>query len=285
MDWFWRPTATPERVVPWLGELRDTAAGLVDAFRPGHPGLSPRSRERIALTVTEVNGCRVASWVHESWGDFLGELDVDDALPLLVEFARESALAGEPVDDAPLAEYLDDVTIRSARATVALAELSSLVGNTADGLWQRLTLRRPLDPVAALREAVVVAAAIPLAAPVLVCAGAMRLAALAAPPLPTLVRPADDQANLVVHLLAEAVPAFLSNALVRAMVLRIPGQVVLGIRAEDASATIRLSRDEIVLDNDLAEDVSVVIDGGLELLLDVATRALGRELSSLSPRR
>ena len=67
--------------------------------------------------------------------------------------------------------------------------------------------------------------------------------------------------------------------------VQLTGNGVIGVRADDASATVRLSRDHIEIDNGIADDVSVVIDGGLELLLDVATRALGRELSSLSPRR
>jgi AhpD family alkylhydroperoxidase len=284
MDWFWRPTATPDRLVPWLGELRDTAAGLLDAFRPGHPSLSPQSRERIALTVTEINGCRPAAWVHEVWAAFLGEYDDDDTLPVLLEFARESALSGRPVDESILARHLDGDAVRAVRATVAAAEVASLVGNTADGLWHRLTLRRPFDPAAALREAVVVAAALPLAAPMFLAASAMRLATLAAPPLPEVAEP-DDDANLVVHLLAEAVPALLSNALARAMVLRVANPLVVGVRADDASATVRISRDRIELANGLDDDAVVVIDGGLELLLEVAGRALGRELNALGARR
>jgi hypothetical protein len=283
MDWFWRPTATPDRLAPWLTELRDTAAGLVDAFRPGHPSLSPQSRERIALTVTEINGCRTAAWIHESWCGFLGDYDGDETLPLLLEFARESALVGRPVDEAPLADHLHPDGVRAVRATVAVAELSSLVGNTADGLWHRLTFRRPFQPGVALREAVVVAAALPLAAPVFLAAGAMRLATLAAPPLPEVVDPGKD-ANLVVHLLAEAVPALLSNALARAMVLRLPSPLVVGVRAEEACATVRISRERIELANGIDDNASVVIDGGLDLLLDVAGRALGREINALSTR-
>lgn len=284
MDWFWRPTATPDRMTPWLNELRRTASGLVDAFRPGHPSLSPQSRERIALTVTEINGCRPAAWIHESWVAFLGDYEGDEALPALLEFARESALAGRPVDEAALTDLLQPDGVRAVRATVAVAELASLVGNTADGLWHRLTFRRPFDPGAAIREAVVVAAALPLAAPVFLAAGAMRLATLAAPPLPEVVEPAED-ANLVVHLLAEAVPALLANALARAMVLRLANPLVVGVRADEASATVRISRDRIELTNGLDDNASVVIDGGLELLLDVAGRALGREINALSSRR
>jgi hypothetical protein len=285
MDWFWRPTATAERMAPWLTELRDTAGGLLDAFRPGHPSLAPASREQIALTVTEVNGSRLAGWIHESWRDFLGDPESDDALPMLVEFAREAALAGHPVDDGPLTEHLGPDAVRAVRATVAVAEITSLVGNTADGLWRRLTFRRPLDPGATLRDAAVVAVALPLAAPMFLAAGAMRLATMAAPPMPEVHRPDDDDANLVVHLLAEAVPAILSNALVRATVLRLPSPLVIGVRADDACATVHVSRGRIDLANDLDPDASVVVDGGLELLLDIATRALGRELTSLTDRR
>jgi AhpD family alkylhydroperoxidase len=285
MDWFWRPTATPERIVPWLQELRDNAAGLLDSFRPGHPSLSPRDREQIALVVTEVNGCRPASWVHESWAAFLGEHEPDELLPALLAFAREAALSGRPSDGRDLQRELSPDAVRAVRATVAVAELSCLVGNTADGLWHRLTLRRPLEPAAALWEVAVVAASLPFVAPAFLAAGAMRLATLAAPPLPIIEQPDDDEANLLVHLVADALPGLLSNALLRSAVLRMGHPLVVGMRTEDAGATIRIERDRIVIENDVADDASIVIEDGADLLVEAASRALGRELDALSTRR
>jgi AhpD family alkylhydroperoxidase len=285
MDWFWRPTATPERIAPWLHELRENVVGLVDAFRPGHPSLSPRDRERIALVVTEVNGCRPASWVHESWARFLGEGEPDELLPDLLDFAREAALTGRPIDDRALERTIPPDAVRAVRATVAITELSCLVGNTADGLWHRLTFRRPLDPGAVLWESAVVAASLPFVAPAFLAAGAMRLATLAAPPLPVIEQPDDDDANLLVHLVADALPGLLSNALLRSAVLRLGHPLVVGMRTEDAGATVRIGRDRIVIENGVAPDANVVIEDGADLLVEAASRALGRELDALTTRQ
>lgn len=284
MDLFARPTATPQRLIPWLAELGSSAAGLIDALPPGTRSLPPRSRERIVMAITEVNGCRYTAWVHGAWMEFLGDGEADEALPLMLDFARDSALAGGPVDTARLEEILPRRAIRSVRATVAVAELSSLVGNTADGLWARLRGHRPFDVPATIGEVVVVATAAPVALALFLTAGAMRLATRMAPAMPPIDKPPRDEANLVVHMLADAVPQYLANAAVRAVVLRLPSPLVIGVRAEETEATIRLSPARIVLENGIGSDASVIIDSGLELLLDVATRTLSRELAGIATR-
>ncbi len=285
VDLFARPTATPQRLVPWLAELGSSAGGLLDGVLPGSRSLSPRSREQIVMAVTEVNGCRYTAWIHGAWRDFLGEGEIDEALPVLLDFARDSALAGGPVDATALQEVLPPRAVRSVRATVAVAELSSLAGNTADGLWARLRGRRPFDFPAAVWETFLVSATAPLATPLFLAAGAMRLATRLAPALPPIDRPPREEANLVVHMLADAVPQYLANAAVRAVVLRLPGPLAIGVRAEDTEATVRLSPHRIILENGISSDAFVVVDSGLELLLDVATRTLSRELAGLATRR
>jgi hypothetical protein len=278
-----RPTATPERVAPWLAELGRTAWGLVDAWLPTGRGVTARSRERMVLAVTEVNGCRFTEWVHAAWSEFLGEDDIDELLDGLVGYARASALAGQPLDPAPFAEILPDDVLRSIRATIALAEVSSLVGNTADDLVDQLTGRRPFQPASAARSAATVAWAVPFAAPMFLIAGAMRVTTRLSPPMPAVRVPSDDEANLVVHMLSEAVPSLLRNALVRAVVLALPIPLSIGVRAEETAATVRLGREQILIENGLRDDVILVVDGGLEVLLDAAARALSRELLTLTP--
>lgn len=279
-----RPTATRQRVATWAVELSQSAWGLAAAYLPFVRAISSRSREQVVLAVTEVNGCRYTAWIHGAWSEFLGDEAADDALDLLLDHARASALAGRPVDSSHLEGRLPPDAVRAVRATVAVAELSSLVGNTVDALADRLRGRRPLDLGALAGEVAVVALGLPVAAPLLAAAGAMRLASRLSPPLPEIVCPPDDEANLVVAMLAEAIPTYLANALVRALVLAAPRPVVLGVRAEDTSATVRISRDAIELSNGLAHDVAVVVDGGLDLLLDVAGRALDRDLTRLTVR-
>src|SRR5436309_8792645 len=175
-DPFPRWTATLARLAPWLFEVGRTFPGLVRSYLPGQT-LDPRTRERVILAVTEVNGCRYCAWIHGSWQDFLGENSLVDADEALLTYARACAEAGRPLDPAPLADVLPPDVVASVRATVAQIEVSNLVGNTVDGLIARLTRKRPLDPVNAAGEAAVVAAAVPLALPMLAAGAALRTAA------------------------------------------------------------------------------------------------------------
>jgi alkylhydroperoxidase family enzyme len=270
-------------VTPWLAELGRTARGLVDAWLPTGRGVTARSRERLVLAVTEVNGCRFTEWVHSAWSEFLGDDDADDVIEVLVDYARASARAGTPLEPAVLVDVLPDDLLRSIRATVAMAEVSTLVGNTADDLVDQLAGRTPFEPARAARGAATVVSVLPFAAPMFVIAGAMRVTTRLSPPMPTVRVPPTEDANLVVHMLSEAVPSLLRNALVRAVVLALPVPLTIGVRAEETAATVRLGREQILIENGLRDDVIVVIDGGLEVLLDAAARALSRELQTLTP--
>jgi hypothetical protein len=274
----------PPPLIPWLVELGRTLPGLATAYAPLGRAIDPRSREQVILAVTEVNGCRYTGWIHGAWREFLGDADADDALDALLDYARASALAGVPLTTESLDVALPPGAVRAVRATVAVAELSGTVGTTADGLAGRFTGRRPLAPVDTAREVVLVASALPVAASMFAMAGAMRLATFLSPPMPVVAQP-DDDANLVVAMLAEAVPAYLSNALVRGALLALPRPLVVGVRAEEATATMRITRDRIELTNGLADDTVMIVDGGIDLLLDVASRAINRELSRLTVRR
>ncbi len=235
--------------------------------------------------MSEVNGCRYTAWVHGAWHDLLGAEKADDTLPVLLDYARDSALAGHPAGTESLDAVLTPESVRAVRASVAVAELSSLIGNTADGLAERLVFKRPLLSLRTLNDAFVVAVALPWAVPVFVATAAMRAVSWAAPPMPEMVSPPEDQANLVVHMLADAIPQYLSHAATRALVLRLPTPIAVGVRAEGTEATVRLSRDRIELENGLGDDTFLVVDGGLELLLDVAARSISREVSGLPVRR
>src|SRR4051794_23347712 len=221
-DPFPRRTATPRRMVPWLAEVVSTLPSLVRSYGPGAP-IDPRTREQIILAVTEVNGCRYCAWIHGSWQDFLGDgLQRADATQVLMAYARACAEAGRPLPTDDLSDVLPPDAVRAVRATVAQIEVSNLVGNTVDGMLARLTRKRPLAPVAFAREAVTVAAALPIAVPLLATAGAMRAAARIAPPMPSVEMPAAGEANLLVHLLAAAAPTYMANAVVRLALLGLP---------------------------------------------------------------
>ena len=147
-DPFPRRTADLVELAPWLAELARTMPDLVRSYLPGGP-IDARTRERVILAVTEVNGCRYCAWIHGSWADYLGEgvEDPAEAEEALLTYARACAEAGRPLDVSPLAAVLPADALGAVRATVAQIEVSNLVGNTVDGLLARLTRKRPLDPV------------------------------------------------------------------------------------------------------------------------------------------
>src|SRR5438445_8397812 len=142
-DPFPRRTATPAVLVPWLAEVVRTAPGLLRSYVPGSP-IAPRTRERIILAVTEVNGCRYCAWIHGSWQDFLGDVATADAEDALLAYARACAEAGRPLPPDDLHAVLPPDAVGVVRATVAQIEVANLVGNTVDGVLARVTRKRPL---------------------------------------------------------------------------------------------------------------------------------------------
>ena len=284
-DPFPRRTAEPSLLVPWLLELVATAPSLLRSYLPGAP-IDPRTREQVILAVTEVNGCRYCAWIHGSWADYLGSLDdpaeVQDAL---LAHARASAEAGRPLDLGPLREVLPAEVADGLRATVAQIEVANLVGNTVDGLLARATRRRPLDAPRAVRELATVALALPVAVPMLGVGAALRALRNAAPDVPAVEMPPPGEANLLVHLLARAVPGYLANAGLRLALLRLPVQVPIAVRAGRTAATLRVGRGRVALENGIHPDALLVVEGEVEPLLQVATGHLVREIASLRVKR
>jgi AhpD family alkylhydroperoxidase len=281
-DPFLRRTADPVVLAPWLLELAQTVGGLIRSYLPGSP-IDARTRERVILAVTEVNGCRYCAWIHGSWAAYLGDAveGPAEAEEALLDYARACAAAGRPLDPSSLAASLPSAAVAAVRATVAQIEISNLVGNTVDGLLARLARRRPLAPVRAAAEAVTVAAALPLAAPMVLLGASMRAVDALAPPLREVRTPPPGEANLLAHLLATTVPAYLANAGVRLALLRLPVLLSVGVRSGRTSATVRIGRGRIEVVNGIARDAVVVLEGEVEPLLHLAAGALVRDLSSL----
>jgi hypothetical protein len=271
-------------LLPWLGELALTLPGLAASYRPAGP-LDPRVREEVILAVTEVNGCRYCAWIHDGWQDFLGDTDRGMAEDAVLTFARACAEAGRPLDPSALAGALPPAALGALRATVAQIQLSNLVGNTVDGLIARATRKRPIDPLATIQEVVAVGASLPLAVPLLGTAALLRLVERLAPSLPAVELPPAGEANLLAHLLAQVLPQYLANAALRLAILSLPAEVAIGIKAGRTSATIRLGRGRLAVENGIATDSIVVLEGEVEALLRVATGSVIRQLGELRLRR
>ncbi|HEY2814803.1 MAG TPA: hypothetical protein VGJ03_15160 [Acidimicrobiales bacterium] len=277
---FDRRTLTPTVTAPWLAELVRTLPGLVGSYGRRGP-LDPRTRERIILAVTEVNGCRYSAWIHSAWHEFLGELDDIEGTDAMLAYGRACAEAGTPVSSDALRDVLPAATVQSVRATVAQTELSNLAGSTVDGLVERLTGKRPFSPVAILHEATMVTVALPLAVPMVATAAVMRLTSRWAPRMPEVELPAGGDANLLTHLLASAAPTYLAHAMSRLVVLGMPNPVAFGVRAGRTTATVRIGRRAVVIENGISSDVVAVIDGEVEPLLELASGSIVRELGAI----
>jgi AhpD family alkylhydroperoxidase len=265
---------------PWLAELGRTVPGLVRSYLPGGP-IGPRTREQVILAVTEVNGCRYCAWIHGNWAEYLGDRAEADADEAILTYARACADAGTPLDPAPLAEVLPPEALQTIRATVAQIEVANLVGNTVDGLLARLTRKRPLDPPKAALELATVAVALPIAVPMIGVGALLRTVGRLAPPIPVIDMPAPGEANLLVHLLAQAVPSYLANAGVRIAVLGSPVPLKVTVQAGRTAATLTIGRGAIALENGVADDTMLVVEGDVEPLLQLATGSIVRELSTL----
>lgn len=284
-DPFPRRTARPEVLLPWLGELARTLPALARSYLPGAP-IDPRTREQVILAVTEVNGCRYCAWIHGSWADYLGDLDDPaEVQEALLAHARASAEAGRPLDVGPLRRVLPAEVVDGLRATVAQIEVANLVGNTVDGLLARATRRRPLDPPRAALELATVALALPVAVPMLGVGAALRALRAAAPDLPPVRMPAAGEANLLVHLLARAVPSYLANAGLRLVLLGLPVPVAIGVKAGRTAATLRIGQGRLELENGLHPDAVLVVEGDVEPLLSLATGHLVREIANVRVKR
>jgi alkylhydroperoxidase family enzyme len=283
-DPFPRRTATVARLLPWLAELGLTLPGLAASYRPGGP-LDPRVRESVILAVTEVNGCRYCAWIHGGWQDYLGDTDRGQADDAVLTYARACAEAGRPLDPSPLADVLPTEALGALRATVAQIQVSNLVGNTVDGLIARVTRKRPWAPLTTAQEVAAVGAAIPLAIPLLGASALLRGLERVAPALPAVDMPPPGEANLLAHLLAQVVPQYLANAGVRLAVLGLPMSVAVGITAGRTSATLRVGRGRLAVENGLAGDAVIVLEGEVEALLRVATGSVIRQLGELRVRR
>lgn len=241
------------------------APGVVEAHLPGSGGIDARTRERVLLVVADGRRHPVLGWVHRTWLEFLGPgsaaetpsgpPDGPDPDPLLA-YARSSVAAGRPLDPTTLRVRYPPAVVRSLRASLARGELQSGLGALG---W-------------------------PTLAPELALAGALHLAGALAPPVPD-ARVADvEEANLVVHLVAGSLPVLLGNTLLRAALLWNPLPLVVAVRpAGDAgqggaAATVRIGRGRVEIVNGVRADALLVIDGGLEALLRLATGAVVRQV-------
>lgn len=279
--------AVDAAAIVWLRELARSWPGLVDAYVPGRSGLRPRDREAAIVLVAAANGSVLTERLHQAWATFLGVGEDDDLADLVLAYAEACVDLGRP---ASLGELRDEIPLRllrAMRATVARAELVSLAERRSADVLRRVAGRARSSPHGFVRDAVAAAAALPVAVPlglpVAAAGAALRLVTGIAPRLPEIEAPPVDESGLVVQLLADAVPTYLRNAFVRLVLVRMPGTLVVGVRSAEGAATVRVGAGRIVVEEGLAEDAHLVMDG-VEPLLDLAAGAILREVGDLASR-
>jgi hypothetical protein len=267
------------RLAPWVAELSRMAPGLIEAHLPGAGGIDARTREQLIVTVADANGCRFLGWVHGAWQEYLGPSGGEEEIQPLLDFALASADAGLPLDATVLDAIYPQSVVRSTRATVARAQVGSVLANAAGELAGHLLSRRPAGPVQVAGQVVAVGLAFPVLLPVAFVAGALKAAVRIAPPVPEPELPPDEQANLVVHLLAEALPTYLGHAVVRTVLLWNPVVLALGVRAEGTGATMRIGQGRVSIVNGIRPDALLVVEGTIEPLLHLAAGSIVRQLA------
>jgi hypothetical protein len=230
-------------------------------------GLDLRTRQQVSLAVAEVNASRPWIWAYEAWRDFLGPAVIDEEI---IAYAHACAGRGRPVAT---------VLPSGVRATVARAELASLAANGVEALAERVRGRRPWRSADLAWDAGVAMVALPLTIPAMAAAGLVRAAARLAPPVPVADVGDVEEANLLVAVLAHAVPQLLGNAAVRTALVGLPTTVAVGVRAGEVEATIRLGRRRLAIDNGIAPDARVVIDVDVAAVAGLAGAALASVLS------
>ncbi|MFN8040707.1 MAG: hypothetical protein U0Q07_15945 [Acidimicrobiales bacterium] len=286
------PAEVPDPAVgAWLRELARVPAGLLDAHLPTGRGVPARAREQLVLAVVDVQGGTASLWIHGTWLEFLGPRDPEEAVEPLLAYARSCAEAGEPLDTTVLDAVYPRPVVRSVRATVAHAALGSAASLAADRTVRRLRSlvplgRRSAAPAGgAVRDAAVAVAALPWAVPAVVLAAGMGVANRLAPSLPEVDLPPDDDADLAVHLLAEAVPTYLGSTVLRTLALALPLPISVAVRLEDSTATLQIGRGRIGVTPGVDRDALLVIEGGSEPLLRVVASSILRDLGTGRPLR
>jgi hypothetical protein len=280
-----RRTASAGTVASWLTELASVPMASALAYVPGAGSLRARTREQLICAITERNGARYSAWVHGTWLEFLGDRDPEDVLAPLFAYARSCSERGRPLDTTTLDAVYPPELVRSLRATVARAQLENLAGNSLDSLAGAALGQRPFSLVDSVKEAALMAGAVPFVAPMVAAAGAMWLADRLAPSLPEVRTPATPQSNLVVGMVAEAVPTYLGNTVLRTGLVWAPLNLSVAFRMEGGAATLTIGRGEISVDEGVRPEALVIVDGGLDSLLHVVAGSIAGQLTSAGPLR
>src|SRR5262249_34240673 len=145
------------------------------------------------------------------WLAFLGDRDPDEALAPLFTYARSCAEHGRLLDATTLDAMYPPAVVQAVRATIARTHLEGVVGRSVDGLVEQVRRRRPGSIGRAAAQVGVVVASMPVVVPLAAASLGIRAAARLTPQPPQVDTPPRGTTDLVVDVLAEALPVYLRS--------------------------------------------------------------------------
>ncbi|HEX2574795.1 MAG TPA: hypothetical protein VHK88_00510 [Aquihabitans sp.] len=259
----------------WLGALVPRLGTVVRCHLPGAP-IDARRRELVSAVVAGAAGSSGLARLHADWHDVLGPAELNEADDEVLSWVVR-AVAGEPdLDVDSLPGEISPSGRRAVGALVAHGVVAAATAHHLGSLAGQLTGRRPFAPRAALGDLAACLVGLPLTAPPAAVGAVLgAVGRLAPPPAPLDV---DGDANLLVQLLAEALPTWLGSAWGRTLVARLPVEVPVAVRSGLTGATVRIGRGRVQLRNGIADDVWALFDGEVDALLRAGSHSLTREL-------
>jgi hypothetical protein len=266
-------------VAGWLGELARLPLATALAYLPGARGVDARTREQLALVVSEQQRSDPSRWLHAGWLTFLGDRDPDESLAPLFTYVRSCAEHGQLLDATTLDAAYPTSVVRAVRATVARTHLEGVVGRSFDGLVAQLRGRRRRSVGRAAAQAAVVVGAMPIAVPLAAATLGMRAAARVAPRPPTVLTPDGAASDLAVDVLAEALTIYLRSTTVRTALVWAPISMSIGVWVEGRPATVTMGRGQVRVDPGILPEAVVIVERDLGRTLSLVAGSLATQLA------
>jgi hypothetical protein len=248
---------------------------VVREHLPGR-ALDARRRELVSAVVTGSAGADLLARLHSSWHDVLGPAELSEVDDELLVWVANAIGPAPRLDLDALPADLSPAWREAGAATVIHGVVTAVAIDRVASLARRLGGSVPLSPAGFAGDAVAVLLSLPVTVPVLTAGLVADLVGRVAP-APAVLE-VDDDANLLVQLLAETLPTWLGSAWGRVLVAALPVEVPVAVRSGLSGATVRLGLGRVRVVNGVADDAWALFDGEIDGLLRAGTHSLSREL-------
>ncbi len=260
--------------VRWTADLVPRAGTIARLYLPG-AAVDARRRELLAAAVANARGVAAVADIHLAWAEVLGPADLDDLDDEVFAWA-----AGASSDRGLIAQGpglpVDDGVARMLAAAVVHGVVVALTVGHAQSLGKRVTGRAPRQVGGAISDLAACGLGAPATVPLLMAAGMVWSFGRLVPAPPSVV--VDPEPNLLSHLLADAVPAWLGGVGGRVLAAALPVEVPVAWRSGHSGATVRVGRGRVQVENGVAADAWALFDGDVDSLVRAGSRTLAREV-------